>query len=223
NREPLWEGHRALWMYELDLENLKTIGDIRLMVDGGVDRSKKPVWIEAPHIYKINGYYYIMAAEGGTEYNHSEVIFRSKSLEEPFVPYEKNPILTQRHLDRSRPYPVTTAGHAYMVQTKHGERYAVFLASKPYHPSEKDYSNIGRETCLTPVEWEDGWPVINPDFEEVQYKYPAPDLPEYKPEGVEKNGNFTLREDFKKDSLDFYWLFLRTPRESWYNFSDKKG
>lgn len=223
NREPLWDGHRALWMYELDKENLTTVGDIRLMVDGGVDRSKKPVWIEAPHIYKINDYYYLMAAEGGTAYNHSEVIFRSKSLEEPFVPYEKNPILTQRHLDRGRPYPVTTAGHADMVQTKNGEWWAVFLACRPYEPTEKDYYNIGRETFLTPVKWEDGWPVINPDFEEVQYKYPAPNLPEFKPEGVEKNGNFTLQEDFKKDSLDFYWLFLRTPRESWYNFSDKKG
>lgn len=223
DKKPLWNGHRALWMYEFDKENLKTVGERKLVVDGGVDVSKKPVWIEAPHIYKINGYYYLMAAEGGTAYNHSEVIFRTKSLSEPFVPWEKNPILTQRHLDRNRKYPVTTAGHADLVQTPNGEWWAVFLACRPYEPSSEDYYNTGRDTWLTPVRWEDGWPVINPDFDEVQYRYPKPNLPEFKAKGTLTGGNFTVREDFNDNKLDFYWMFLRTPRENWYNFSDKKG
>ena len=57
----------------------------RIIVNGGVDLAKKPVWIEGPHIFKRNGFYYLCAAEGGTSVNHSQVIFRTKSLAEPFV------------------------------------------------------------------------------------------------------------------------------------------
>lgn len=219
NNKPLWSGHRALWMYEFDKENLKTTGDIKLIVDGGVDVSKHPVWIEGPHIYKINDYYYLMAAEGGTAYNHSEVIFRSKSLDGPFIPYEKNPILTQRLLDPQRKNPITTTGHADIVETQNGEWWAVFLGCRPYEPGYKNYYNTGRETFLTPVSWVDGWPVINPDFEAVQYSYPVPNLPKYNVDDAVTGGNFTVHEDFNDNKLDLYWLFLRTPRETWYNFS----
>jgi xylan 1,4-beta-xylosidase len=121
NSEPpgnktLWNGHRTIRQYEFDYRNKKVVGEEKLLVNGGVDTSKHPVWIEAPHIYHINDWYYLMCAEGGTGYNHSEVIFRSKSPEGPFVPWEGNPILTQRHLDRKRKNPVTTAGHADLVQ-----------------------------------------------------------------------------------------------------------
>jgi xylan 1,4-beta-xylosidase len=222
-KKPLWSGHRALWMYEFDKQNLKTVGEIKLVVDGGVDVTKKPVWIEGPHIYKIKDYYYLMAAEGGTGYNHSEVIFRTKSLHEPFVPFDKNPILTQRHLDVKRKYPITTTGHADLIETKDGEWWAVFLGCRPYEAGYENYYNIGRETFLAPVTWKEGWPIINADFAEVQYKYPLPKLPEFKDESIMTNGNFTMKEDFNEGPLDHYWLFLRTPREKWYNFSDKKG
>ncbi|RYZ45512.1 MAG: glycoside hydrolase family 43 protein, partial [Sphingobacteriales bacterium] len=172
NNKPLWDGHRTIRMYELDYKNLKLIGAESLLVDGGVDVSKKPKWIEAPHIYFINDWYYLMCAEGGTEYNHSEVIFRSKSVDGPYVPWDKNPILTQRHLDKSRPNPITTAGHADLVQTQTGSWYAVFLACRPY---QDDLYNIGRETFLAPVTWTaDGWPVITKGDEVIQYRYPLP-------------------------------------------------
>jgi len=108
--EPLYDGHRAIWIWEFDLSSKKIIpGSDRLIVDGGVDITKEPIWIEGPHIYKTKGWYYLMCAEGGTGDQHSVVIFRSKSLEEPFVPYEHNPILTQRDLDPSRPNPIANA------------------------------------------------------------------------------------------------------------------
>ena len=58
-----------------------------VIVNGGTDLSKQPIWIEAPHVYKINGWYYLMCAEGGTAYDHSEVIFRTKSLSQTFESY----------------------------------------------------------------------------------------------------------------------------------------
>ena len=89
DNKPLYSGHRTVRIYELDLSTLKVLGTETILVNGGVDISKKPVWIEAPHIYKRDNYYYLMAAEGGTSVNHSEVILRSDNVRGPYVPYEK--------------------------------------------------------------------------------------------------------------------------------------
>lgn len=215
----IYEGHCAIWMYEFDKQNLKTIGEIKLLINGGTDISRKPIWIEGPHLLKKEGLYYLMCAEGGTGYDHSEVIFRSKSMNEPFVPYEKNPILTQRTLDRERPYPITTTGHADLVETPSGEWWAVFLGCRPYAPTSEDLYNVGRETFLAPVKWKNGWPIINPDYQEVQYRYPAPQLPVKKVTNGIANGNFTLKDDFTTSKLEYDWLFLRTPKTTWHSVS----
>lgn len=218
NNAPLYEGHRTIRLREFDKDSLIIVGEEVIVVNGGVDLSKKPIWIEAPHIIKKDGFYYLICAEGGTGYNHSEVVFRSESVKGPYIPYDKNPILTQRHLDPNRPNPITTTGHADFVETDDGEWWAVFLGCRPY--TDKDYYNIGRETFLAPVKWIDGWPVINPDFEEVQYSYPYP-LPrvEY---GSPKSGNFTFRDDFDDGELNKEWMFLRAPKEKWYTVSQGK-
>jgi xylan 1,4-beta-xylosidase len=84
DNKPLYEGHRTIRMYELDLSTLQTKGEEKILVNGGTDITQKPIWIEGPHIYKYNGYYYLLCAEGGTEFNHSAVIFRSKKVEGPY-------------------------------------------------------------------------------------------------------------------------------------------
>ncbi len=182
--------------------------------------AKKPVWIEASHILKKDGLYYLICAEGGTGYNHSEVVFKSKAAEGPYVSYEKNPILTQRHLSPERKNPITTSGHADFVETPDGKWYAVFLGCRPY---EGDFYNIGRETFLTPVEWKDGWPTINPGYEEVQYHYPVP-LPLLTKE-VNNNfsGNLFFRDEFKNNTLNPRYVFLRNPETNLYSLSAKKG
>ncbi|MFD1757588.1 glycoside hydrolase family 43 protein [Rufibacter sediminis] len=221
DNKPLYDGHRTIKMQEFDYKNLKTTSAPIILVNGGVDLSKKPVWIEGPHIYKKDGYYYLMAAEGGTSVNHSEVILRSKKVNGDYVPNPNNPILTQRHLPANRKNPVSATGHADLVQTQNGEWWAVFLATRPY--DTEDHYNIGRETFLAPVTWKDGWPIINPDHEEVQYSYKRPNLPLGKAPKLPVNGNFTYREDFKADKLPMYWLMLRTPRTPWYSLSKPAG
>ena len=71
DNKPLYEGHRTVRMVEFDIDNMKVISDPIILINGGVDISKKPIWIEGPHIYKINGMYYLTAAEGGTAEDHS--------------------------------------------------------------------------------------------------------------------------------------------------------
>lgn len=221
DNKPLYDGHRTIRILEFDYKNLKTVGQPSILVNGGVDISKKPVWIEGPHIYNVNGYYYLMAAEGGTSVNHSEVILRSEKATGPYVPYDKNPILTQRHLPNDRPNPVSATGHADLVQTKNGEWWAVFLATRPY--DTEDHYNIGRETFLAPVTWQDGWPIINAEHELVQYSYTRPNLPEAKLSDFPLNGNFRYREDFNDSKLPMHWLMLRTPHTDWYSLSQPSG
>jgi len=221
--KPLYDGHRTIRVREFDFKNLNVIGEEILLVNGGTDISKKPVWIEAPHIFKINGLYYLTCAEGGTAYNHSEVVFRSKNISAGYTPYEKNPILTQRHLNPERDFPITTTGHADFVETPSGDWWAVFLGCRPYKPYSDDYYNLGRETFMAPVKWQDGWPVITSGNETVKYSYPYPLPVDSAFNGIASAGNIEYKDDFNTDTLDINWQFLRTPRGRWFSLADPKG
>jgi xylan 1,4-beta-xylosidase len=217
NNKPLYSGHRTIRIIDYDVEKQTTVGSNRILVNGGVDITQHPVWIEGPHIYKIKGTYYLMCAEGGTGYNHSEVIFRSNLADSGYIPYDKNPILTQRHLDKSRKNPITTAGHADLVEGPGGQWYAVFLACRPY---TDDFYNTGRETFMAPVTWKEGWPIINYGHAEVQYRYPAPGK-------VKKitnpfNGNYLFRDEFNTPTLNQRYLCLRNPAAELYSINNGK-
>jgi alpha-N-arabinofuranosidase len=217
--KPLYSGHRTIRMYEFDPVNLKVVGEERILVNGGVDISKKPVWIEGPHFLKKDGWYYLYAAEGGTSVNHSEVVFRSKSVWGPFIPYEKNPILTQRDLPADRKDPITSAGHAQFVEGPDGKTYTIFLAVRPY---EDNYYNTGRETFIAPVEWKDGWPVVDPNNKEIQYSYKANFSEVKQKDARPQSGNFEYKITFEK-TLDPALLFLRTVDSSSFTLSKANG
>jgi xylan 1,4-beta-xylosidase len=217
--KPLYDGHRTIRMYEFDPVSQQVTGEEKILVNGGVDIRKKPVWIEGPHIMKANNWYYLYAAEGGTSVNHSEVVFRSKSPWGPFVPYEHNPILTQRDLPADRKHPVTSAGHAQFVEGPDGKTYAVFLAVRPY---TGDYYNTGRETFIAPVEWKDEWPVINPDSKEIKYTYNTNYREIKQKNALPLSGNFQYTLTFKK-KLDPSLMFLRTIDSSSFQLGEKKG
>jgi alpha-N-arabinofuranosidase len=228
DNKPLYEGHRTLRMFEFDYKNLKVVSEEHLVINGGADLSKHPIWIEAPHIFKVDGYYYLTAAEGGTADWHSEVVFRSKDVFGPYVPYKDNPILTQRHLDKSRTDPITSTGHADFVQTDDGDWWAVFLGCRPYSLEHDGIYNTGRETFLAPVKWitdSDGikWPIINPGNELVQYHYSDPINSSENISNRSYGGNFIFRDEFDNDELELDWVFLRTPTQKWYELNEKKG
>jgi xylan 1,4-beta-xylosidase len=219
DNKPLYDGHRSIKIIELNPQTLQTVGEAKIVVNGGVDLSKKPVWIEGPHLMKRNNWYYLYAAEGGTSVNHTEVVFRSKEPLGPFVPYEKNPILSQRELPKDRKDPITSAGHAQFVEGPDGKTYAIFLAVRPY---EGNFYNTGRETFIVPVEWKDEWPVMVPGPNGVQYSYKA-NFPEVKQPGARpQSGNFGYTLTFEKQ-LDPALLFMRTVDSSSFSLSKAKG
>jgi len=214
-----YAGHRTLRMYEFDPLALKVVGEEKILINGGVDFSKKPVWIEAPHILKRNDWYYLYAAEGGTSVNHTEVVLRSNSVWGPYVPYKDNPILTQKDLPADRKHPITSAGHAQFVEGPDGKTYAVFLAVRPY---EGNYYNTGRETFIAPVEWKEGWPIVDPDNKAVQYSYNTSFKEVKQKDAQPQSGNFQYTLTFEKE-LDPALLFLRTVDSTSFSLSKAKG
>ncbi|MBV9883961.1 MAG: glycoside hydrolase family 9 protein [Sphingomonadaceae bacterium] len=204
-----YPGHRAIWLQEFDPRTLRSFGPRRVLVDGGVNPAANPIWIEGPRIFRTGGFYYLTCAEGGTEEGHSQVVLRSRSVTGPYLPYPGNPILTQRDLPRDRPFPISSAGHAQLVETQNGEWWATFLATRPY---SQDFYNTGRETFLLPVRWQDGWPRITAAGERVAYVHARPNLP---PDSAAPP---RAREEFDGPALPLDWLMARNPRSAWYRF-----
>ena len=218
----LYNGHRVIKIWEYDVENDKVIpGTDKIIVNGGVDLADKPIWIEAPHIYKKNGAYYLMCAEGGTGGWHSEVIFKSENPKGPYIPANNNPILSQRYLNRDRKNKVDWAGHADLVEGPDGEYYGVFLAVRP---NEENRVNTGRETFILPVDWSGEYPIFENGLIPLEPKLQMPEGVENKTgqNGFEANGNFTYTDNFQSETLDHSWIGLRGPKEA-FTETTKKG
>ena len=214
------QGHRAIWIQEYDTTAQRLVGPRKMIVNGGVDIASHPIWIEAPHLFRKDGWYYLICAEGGTAEQHSEVVFRSRAVFGPYLPGPVEPILTQRQLDPARPFPVWTTGHADVVATPNGEWWAVFLGTRPYQDST---FNTGRETFLLPVRWENGWPVILTGNQTVPYVVRAPRLPPDTGRALPLSGNFTVRDEFDAPRLDASWTFLRTVRQPFVDLASPPG
>ncbi|MBM3263147.1 MAG: glycoside hydrolase family 43 protein [candidate division Zixibacteria bacterium] len=207
--EPPWPGYRDIWVQEFDAENLALIGEKTLLWNGAVKGAQAP---EAPHIYKVDGIYYLLIAEGGTFHDHAVTIARSPSVTGPYEGNPRNPILTHRHLGLA--FPITNPGHADLIQTKTGEWWMVALASRPYGGY---YYNLGRETFLARVKWEDGWPIVNPGRGCLESEQVAPDL---KPCPVP---SLPACDHFDTPTLAFCWNFIRTPRSDFWSLSQRPG
>ncbi|KAB8131019.1 glycoside hydrolase family 43 protein [Gracilibacillus oryzae] len=204
-----YSGNWEVWLQELDLETKQLIGEPVGLWRGAL---RDVIWPEGPHLYKINGYYYLLISEAGTGHHHACSIARSENITGPYVGNPGNPILTHRHLGRS--YPIVNVGHCDLVETQNGEWWAVGLASRIYGGY---YRNLGRETFLLPVKWEDEWPVFSPGTGKLEMSYRMPDLPETHPKFQD------ACEHFEDEQLDLKWTMLRTPKEEFYSLNDRKG
>ena len=187
--------HHRIVHRRLDTEKWEMTGAETDLWVGALVGAASP---EAPHLYKIGEYYYLLIAEGGTEHHHAVTIARAKSVDGPFEGYRGNPILTHRHL--SCLHPICNVGHADLVELQDGSWYAAFLGSRLI---EGYHKNMGRETFIAPVIWEDGWPDVSPETGKCEFTYSAPNLPACP---------FPPRADgFDIASPGSDWNFLGTP------------
>ena len=198
--------HPAIEQAELDPKTGQLRGRMRV-----IWRGAGGVWPEGAHLYALHGRTYLLAAEGGTAYDHCEVAARADSPWGPFEPCPHNPILSHRH---RRGHPIQATGHADLVTLEDGSVWAVFLGIRP---RSGRHHHLGRETFLAPVRFsDDGWPIIG-ERGQVELEMPAPELPPH------LFAPASARDDFDGAVLDPVWVHVRNPPEGAISLTERAG
>jgi xylan 1,4-beta-xylosidase len=199
--------HGGAYQVELDLKTGQLKGEPSLIWSG-----TGGIWPEGPHLYSVNGLYYLMLAEGGTSTGHSVTIARSASAFGPFEAYAHNPILT--HSNRPDE-AIQATGHGDLVQAADGRWWMVLLGIRRW---DGQHHHLGRETFLAPVAWNaEGWPVVNGGAP-LSLEMPRAGLPEPHPWP-----KAPPRDDFDTSSLAVDYNFVRNPRPGSWSLSERPG
>ena len=216
--DPTFSGETEIWMQELDPNSFQLIGK-RFFVWRGACGG---VWAEGPHIYKKEGNYYLLIAEGGTSFNHSIMVAVSDKITGPYVSNERNPIFSSRHLSYDN--WVHSTGHGDLVELQDGRWYIVMLGIRGDVDRK---SNMGRETFIAPVYWEREpyewknnkilWPVVAPQTGRIVRENPFI----YKDSFYNNTDSF--HDSFDRDNLDLRWNFRRLTHENMYSLSERPG
>lgn len=166
---------------------------------------------EAPHIYSVNGYYYLVTAEGGTSYAHAVTVARSRNINGPYEVHPSNPILSSWLNPEA---VLQKAGHCSFVETQLGEWYLVHLASRPTHrkskklTEERGFCSLGRESAIQKMYWENDWPyVVGGSVPSMEVDRPTLE-DSTEPMPIQNNSSF---DDFEKKTLSNYFQTLRIP------------
>ena len=196
-------GDNQIWIQEIDMKLLSEGKNPLTGETTGIWRSalRDACWSEGPHIYKINSWYYLLYAEGGTSRDHAVCIARAKNIKGPWEGKKSNPLLTHRYLDNNA--EVVNVGHAEMFDDMEGNWWMVMLASRPF----KGVCPLGRETFMVPIKWEDDWPLVVSKTGLIEKSY---QLPEFK-KTLPSHWNSESACDHFDGKLPFHWLMLRMP------------
>jgi xylan 1,4-beta-xylosidase len=187
----------------------KLIGERKLIFKG-----TSIGFTEAPHLYKRNGYYYLITAEGGTGWGHAMTMARSRSLTGPYELHPEKYIVTARHRPDA---PLHRAGHGDLVETQSGDTYAVYLCGRPL--PNRGRCVLGRETAIQKMVWgDDGWLRTLDGSGLPELETPAPSLP------AAAFAKPPVREDFNSNQLPIDFQWLRSPKpEELFNLSARPG
>lgn len=199
-----WPSQCAVWMQEIDLEKGELIGERKELAYGHANNAK---YAEGPHLYKVDGKYLLLMAEGGASSNHAVTVFLSNNVWGPYVAPEINPVLTHRHFGSD--YLIQNLGHADLVQTQNGDWYSVVLGVR------KIENNIplARETFLCKIDFENGVPIYNKGYGRVLLNQERPDLP------WTSVPEISSRDDFNGKYLSSDWYHVRNPQKGMYQLN----
>lgn len=197
------EGISGVTQCEIDIETGAKLSPSVCIWQGTGGR-----YLESPHLYKIRGQYYLMAAEGGTEYGHMVVYAKGPTVNGPFTNYPGNPVLTNRNLGG---YVIQGCGHGDLVEDERGNFWMVHLAFRQIH-RWMPFHITGREVNLVPVTFgEDGWFTAG-----VGGITPTQVETDRIDDSVEQR--LKMRDTFADTRVGVDWCFLRKPHMENYLF-----
>lgn len=192
----------AIYLCEIDLSTGAQLTPSRAIWQGTGGR-----YPEAPHIYKKDGWYYLMIAEGGTELGHGVTMARSRDIYGPYTPAPSNPILSNFRM-AAQSSRIQGVGHADLVDAPDGSWWIVALG---YRTVANGVHTLGRETMLAPVRWDEGaWPVVNADGT-LDIDMDAPTLPLHAVAERPELTDFTALTQLGPE-----WVYLRNPHPENY-------
>lgn len=188
----------GIYLQEYSPKEKKLVGELRNIFAGS------PLGLtEAPHLYKHDGWYYLMTAEGGTGYDHAMTLARSRKIAGPYEIHPQNPVLTSKGTELQK--CLQKAGHASLVETEAGEWYIAHLCGRPIPGTNRCV--LGRETALQKVEWHsDGWLYLSHGTNRPLTQVPAPSGCE--PSEADERD---MIDHFDSLTLDINWNTLRIP------------
>lgn len=207
-------------LQEYDPQQKKLVGPIK-----NIWRGTHLQYTEGPHLYKRNGWYYLLCAEGGTSWEHAVSIARSRTIDGPYEIHPQNPILTSW---QKTDLELHKSGHASIVETQTGECYMPHLCSRPVENpgispalkfAERMRCMLGRETAIQKIVWgEDDWPRLAWEGNNPRAEVEAPNLPA-RPWPAEPT-----REDFDGPKWGIHFQTLRQPAdEKWCSLTERPG
>lgn len=176
----------------VDVHTGKLLGEIKTLWEGTGGG-----YLEAPHIYRVGAWYYLFAAEGGTNFNHMETVARSKTIWGPYESCPKRPVLSNAW-DTTK--QVLCSGHADLFEDHMGNWWVVHLGIRM---SRRTMSVLGRETFLMPVTWKEGWPCIGESGRSV--------IEAEGPLWEEQREVTEWQADFSEAAWEPQWIWLRNP------------
>lgn len=197
-------GRGTIYQCEINPETGERLTESRAIWQGTGGR-----YLESPHIYKIGGYYYLTAAEGGTEYGHMVTYARGESIYGPFESYAKNPVLTNRNSDGI----IQGVGHADLVEDYSGNWWIFHLGFRQIG-RWMAFHHLGREVFLMPVTFgEDGWFTVGENGTTVQ-EVETDRIPAHVVQRL------TRRETFEGTRWAVDWQVLREFKPELYRFGE---
>lgn len=197
------ENGQGIGQAEIDLNTCRLVSPLKIVWHG-----TGGTFPEGPHTYHIGEYYYLMIAEGGTEFGHKVTIARSKEIHGPYESCPRNPVLTQIY-QKAQSCSIQGVGHGDLFQA-HDNTWWMIVHG--FRTSIGKLHHLGRETLLIPITWDDeGWPVANKKGwidETIQLQGAFSEV-------VQRNEYDTI-DRFKEEPLPLYWNYLRNPVERNY-------
>jgi xylan 1,4-beta-xylosidase len=203
-------------LQEYSHEEKRLIGKPKVIFEGTDIRLT-----EGPHLYFIEGYYYLLTAEGGTRYEHTATLARSQNIDGPYELHPDHPFLTSWHDPRN---PLQKCGHASIVHTHTDEWYLAHLTGRPLSHEDKPvlgyrgFCPLGRETAIQKLEWRDGWPYV------VGGKQGSLEVEAPKMEEVKWEKDYDEVDHFDSKTLNHHFQSLRIPlTEKIMSLTDRPG
>lgn len=194
DHRPGHDSFGGILLQEYDPVAQRLVGPVR-----NIFRGSALGLVEGPHLYRVDGWYYLLVAEGGTFATHAATVARSRHIEGPYETDPLGPLLGSAHDPALR---LQSAGHGSLVQHRDGSWSLAHLCRRPLANGR---SILGRETALQDIAWRDGWPRLASGGHAPADGFNTPGLP------AQPWPQPPVRDDFDAPTLGPHWQAPRVP------------